>query len=435
MTQAEFERIWKARVEDDAVWAPESVADTQHYSPAGPPPPEEPPTAAMPMFGDAAPSPSRPSRVRRTVAIGLALALLSGVAGAGIAAARRDDTPAQAAVAAQPIPTVTIPAAPSTPAVTPSDGTDSANGSQTAAPEARRGVVEITTTIAFGRGRGAGTGMLITPDGEVLTNNHVIDGATDISVQVNGTGRAYKATVVGTDATHDIALLRLAGASGLATIQSANSSTLGVGDAVTAIGNAQGQPGPPTVATGTVTALNQSITAGERGGDGEDLAGLIQTDVPLQPGDSGGPLLNSKSQVVGINTAASSARASARTGVQEGFAIPIEQALAIAKDIEAGRSSATIQIGPPAFLGIGLATAPTGGAAVLDVQDGTPAANAGLVAGDTITTFDGKPVADATALRALIDAHKPGDKVSMAWLDSSGQRHTATVTLASGPPK
>jgi S1-C subfamily serine protease len=422
----DFEEVWSTHVEEDRVWSPAGARRVQRFTPDGPAVLPPPPPPFVP--DEVVASPRR--QPNRLIATMVALALVAGVAGAGVAAARRT-SPSRPSLAAQPIPTApTVPTPATTPATTPPAS------SATAATEGRRGIVEITTTLAFGSGNGAGSGMLLKSTGDVLTNNHVIDGTSAISVQINGTGRAYKATVVGTDATHDIALLRLESASGLTTIQTEDSSTLKVGDPVTAIGNALGQPGPPTVATGNVTALDQSITAGDlAGGSGEPLDGLIQTDVPLQPGDSGGPLLNSDAKVVGINTAASVSRRARATG-NEGFSIPIERALAIAADIAAGRASSTIQIGPPAFLGVGLLNTPaTAGAGIATVEPGTPAASAGLTAGDTIVSLDGTPVTTAAALRSMLDAHKPGDRVAIAWLDSDGQRHTASVTLAAGPPR
>ena len=348
-------------MEDDAVWRPDAAH--HRFTPEWPAA-ETPPTVLAPPPIEQPDAPRR--RSIPVIAVALALALIAGVGGAGVAALRRPDAP-RPALAAQPA---------LTPNPTPSTTPTLPAPSTTDNPTARRGVVEISTTLAFGSGRGAGTGMLLSPSGEVLTNNHVIEGTSSISVQINGTGRAYDATVIGTDAAHDIALLRLDDASGLTPVQTAKSTTLKLGDPVTAIGNALGQAGPPTVATGSVTALNQSITAGDRGGEGEALSGLIQTDIPLQPGDSGGPLLNSNSQVVGINTAASIGRRALRGG-NEAYAIPIETALAIADDIRAGRGSATIQIGPPAFLGVGLEATPARGAGVGGVEDGYAGEGAG----------------------------------------------------------
>ena len=170
------------------------------------------------------------------------------------------------------------------------------------------GLVDVVSTLGDQNAEAAGTGMVLTSTGEVLTNNHVIDGATSISVTDIGNGKTYTATVVGYDKTKDIAVLQLQNASGLQTVNLGDSSTVTVGQNVVAIGNAEGKGGTPSVVTGSVTALNQSITASDEGSsDSEQLSGLIQTNAPIQPGDSGGPLVNSAGQVVGIDTAASSA--------------------------------------------------------------------------------------------------------------------------------
>ena len=201
-------------------------------------------------------------------------------------------------------------------------------------------VVNITSRLANHQGESMGTGVVLTASGEVLTNHHVIDGATSISVTDLGNGRTYSATVVGSDVAHDIAVLQLKGASGLKTITVGDSSKVAVGDAVIALGNAGGTGGPSNVATGHVTALDQSITASDEGGvNPEQLDGLIQMDAPLQPGDSGGPLADSSGRVIGIDTAASfgrSFRRVRRTG-NEGYAVPINQAIAIARQIESAK--------------------------------------------------------------------------------------------------
>ena len=173
------------------------------------------------------------------------------------------------------------------------------------------GLVDVVSTLGDENGKAAGTGMVLTSNGEVLTNNHVIDGATSISVTDIGNGHTYKATVVGYDKTKDIAVLQLQNASGLRTVTFGDSSTVSVGQQVVAIGNAEGKGGQPSVVTGSVTALNQSITASDEGSasNSEQLTGLIQTNAPIQPGDSGGPLVNSAGQVIGIDTAASSSSA------------------------------------------------------------------------------------------------------------------------------
>jgi S1-C subfamily serine protease len=206
-------------------------------------------------------------------------------------------------------------------------------------------IVDVNTTLGYRGGVGAGTGMILTASGDILTNNHVIDGATRITVTLVGTGRTYPATVVGTDATHDIAVIRISGVSGLKPIPMADSSAVTVGDGVVAIGNALGAGGTPAVVTGAVTALDRTITVtDESGANAQTLDGLIQTNAPLQPGDSGGPLLNRSGQVIGIDTAASASRRF-RTGSSVGLAIPINQARAIAAQIQSGHASATVHIG------------------------------------------------------------------------------------------
>jgi S1-C subfamily serine protease len=257
----------------------------------------------------------------------------------------------------------------------------------------------------------------------------VVDGATKITVTVVGTGRSYAADVVGTDATDDVAVLQLSGASGLSTAK-LSSDAVSVGDPVTAVGNAGGTGGTPTAATGTVTALDRSITASdEAGSDSEQLTGMIQVDADIQAGDSGGPLYDGDGEVVGIDTAASSGQ----TGATVGFAIPIAKAVSIADRIESGADSATIQQGTPAFLGVQLAQDTVGAATISGVVDGSPAAGAGLRAGDTITAVGGTTVDSADALSAALAEQHPGDQVRVSWVDSTGSGHTATVTLVAGP--
>jgi S1-C subfamily serine protease len=312
--------------------------------------------------------------------------------------------------------------------------TVSTSGSATAAM-VDPAVVDVTSTLSYQNATAAGTGIVLTSSGEVLTNNHVVQGATSISVTDIGNGRTYQATVVGYDASDDLAVLQLSGASGLKTAAIGNSSKLSVGDAVTAIGNAGGVGGTPSVSTGTVTALNQSITASDgNGSSSEQLTSLIQTDAQLAAGDSGGPLVNSSGQVVGIDTAGSTSFRM-NSGASAGFAIPINKAVTIASQIEAGQGSATVHIGPTAFLGVEVQSSSVGSASpvVAGVVPGSPAAAAGIGAGDVITAVAGQSVTSNTALTNILAGHHPGDKVSVGWTDQSGQQHTATLQLATGP--
>ncbi len=316
-----------------------------------------------------------------------------------------------------------------------SPATSTANGgAATIAAKVDPGVVDVTSQLGQGGGEAAGTGMVLTSGGEVLTNNHVIDGATSVTVTDVGNGQTYSATVVGTDATDDVAVLQLQGASGLHTISTGDSSTLAVGAELTAIGNAGGVGGTPSVATGTVTALDQSITASdESDGSSEQLSGLIQTDAPLEPGDSGGPLVESDGKVIGMDTAASSGF-TLQSGQSEGFSIPIDKALSIARQIAAGHGSATIHIGPAALIGVDVQPEPgTTGAPVVGVEAGSPADDAGIVAGDVIVAVGGQSVDSTTALRNIMSRHHPGDRVQVEWTDQSGSNHIATVQLVTGP--
>jgi S1-C subfamily serine protease len=313
------------------------------------------------------------------------------------------------------------------------------------------GLVDVKSTLGYQGAYSLGTGIVLTSDGEILTNNHVIAGATSVSVTDIGNGKTYKASVVGYDESHDIAVLQLSGASGLTTATTGDSNTVKVGDSVVGIGNAGGVGGTPSVAPGTVTALNQSITASDSSsGSSERLSGLIQTNANIQSGDSGGPLVNAHAQVIGVDTAAStnyqfggyggysgygSPGSSGDGAGTQGYAIPINTALSIAKQIESGQASSTVHIGATAFLGVEIANQQGNGQGVLiaGAQQGTPAAQAGLSQYDTITSLDGKSVSTGTEIQEILVGHHPGDKVSIAWTDTSGQSHTATLTLGTGP--
>jgi len=227
------------------------------------------------------------------------------------------------------------------------------------------GLVDVVTTLGYQGGKAAGTGMVLTSTGEVLTNNHVIDGATSIKATDIGNGRTYTAKVVGYDKTHDVAVLQLQNASGLQTV-TLSSAGPQTGQKVTALGNALGKGGTPSVVSGRITGLSQSITASDQGaGDAEQLTGMIGHNAPIQPGDSGGPLVNTEGEVIGMNTAASDSSSSgspSQSGqaqaATQAFAIPITRASSIAGQIEAGTPSSTVHIGATAFLGV--ETSPSG---------------------------------------------------------------------------
>jgi S1-C subfamily serine protease len=319
-------------------------------------------------------------------------------------------------------------------------------------------LVDIVATDGDQQATSAGTGIVLTSNGEILTNNHVIRGATAIKVTDVGNGKTYTATVVGYDASDDVAVIQLKNASGLTTASLGDSSSVASGDTVTALGNAGGKGGTPSVAGGSVTALGQSITASDEGsGVSEQLTGLIETNANIQPGDSGGALVNSHGQVIGMNTAAGTdpqfqGQSQSQGSQEQAYAIPIDSALTTARQIEAGTASSTVHIGATAFLGIETSGTDSGsdasgfggfggfggqasgtGVTIAGALSGSPAASAGLTEGDTITAVGGQTVSSASDIQQVLVKYHPGDKISVSWQDASGQSHSTTVTLTSGP--
>jgi S1-C subfamily serine protease len=291
------------------------------------------------------------------------------------------------------------------------------------------GIVTVNSVLKYQNAESAGTGMILTSNGEVLTNNHVVNGATSVVVTVESTGRSYKASVVGTAPTRDVALLKLANASGLQTAHLASSASgLSVGSKVTGVGNAGGT-GRLTQASGAVTGLDKTITASDdTGADSERLHGLIESNAGIISGDSGGPLYNSQGQVVGMDTAASP-----NSAQQDAYAIPIQNAMSVVRQIESGVETSSIHIGLPGFLGINVGKSSGRGVGVAALLRGGPAASAGITAGSVIESVDGTKVHSETALHDLLSAKGPGAQVQIVWLDRHGRSHTATVTLATGP--
>ena len=294
-----------------------------------------------------------------------------------------------------------------------------------------KGVVLVTTNLAYQNGNAAGTGIVLTKTGEVMTNNHVIRGATTITVIVPASGKRYSASVVGYDIADDVALIKMNGATGLAVATRGNSATLKLGAPTTAVGNANGG-GKLVITKGRVTGLNRTITVNDDQGGRSQLAGLIETSARLVPGDSGGPLLDSAGRVIGMNAAGSATFA---FETSDGYAIPINKAVTLVKQMEAGKASSLVHIGKTAFLGMNVADADAGGVAVESVVSGLPAANAGIARGDVITALDSTPVNDTDDLRAALFAHHPGDTVTVYFTDVVGNQTSAQVTLADGPPQ
>ena len=349
--------------------------------------------------------------------------------------------------------------------------------------EVEPGLVDITATLKYDSETAEGTGMIVSASGLVLTNNHVIDGATAVSVALaDDQGQTYQARVVGYDSTGDIALLQLDGASGRATVRFGNSSQVKVGAAVLALGNAEGRGGV-TPAPGYIDALNRSIQASDQGsGNIEDLNHMLQTNAQIEQGDSGGALANNAGQVIGMVTAANTPDQSGPSGGTIGFAIPINSALAVARQIALGQASSSVYIGVPGFLGVQVAQssspdpqqqaadeqqsgnghgapgfgggdglgcvnggqepevpstiAPAStGALIVGILCGTAAEAQGLAAGDVITAVSGQAVTTPGSLTDITARYHPGDVVSVSWEDTSGGRHTRSITLGSGPAR
>jgi S1-C subfamily serine protease len=305
------------------------------------------------------------------------------------------------------------------------------------------GLVDINAVIDYGQAEVAGTGMVLTANGEVLTNNHVVEGASTISVTDVGNGQSYQATVVGYSVNSDVALLQLAGASGLQTVTTTGTAP-SVGDQVAGIGNAGGVGGTPSYAGGTVIATGQTITAtDELTGSQEQLTGMVETDADIQAGDSGGPLVNGSGQVLGMDTAGSQYVQIASESQGMGFAIPIATATAVVSEILRGSSSSSVHVGTTAFLGILVAVSGGGGfspgsgsgVTIAAVISGLPAADAGLVPGDTITSVGGYTVTTQPGLEQLmLTEFWPGEVVAVQYTDGAGQSQSVTLALASGPP-
>ncbi|MDT7728758.1 MAG: hypothetical protein QOI21_5334 [Actinomycetota bacterium] len=417
------------------------------------------------------PQPPRRSRQGRSIGIALGAVGLAAVVGLGVGHYVWTPPSSTGLVAQSENQKFgTVPTRPNTPgAPAPAAPAPSGASIDVAAIETKvdPGLVDINTELGYQNAAAAGTGIVLTSNGEILTNNHVVEGATSISVTDIGNGQTYSATVVGYDRSHDIAVLQLANASGLATETLADSSSVAVGDAVVGIGNAGGAGGTPSAAPGAVTALSQSITASDQSSSSsEQLTGLIQVDANIQSGDSGGALVNSDGQVIGVDTAASTGyqfngggrglggsqsslgRGQSGTAAgNQGYAVPINDAITIAHQIVAKTASATVHIGESAFLGISVAdagqTQGTGiggqsattaaGAQIQDVVSNGPAAAAGLTGGDVITALNGQTVDSATTLTNLMDGQHPGNKVSLTVTTADGQQHTVTVVPTVGP--
>ena len=435
-------------------------------------------TSPLPPQPPVPPVPPRPPRRRAGLLSYVGVALAAGALGAGTVVALYHPAASSAPAAqAQPSSGVFTPAPlPSTAVPTPSLGGAAPSGGLAGV---KQGVVIINTTLQYSSEQAAGTGMVINAaEGLVLTNNHVIEGATKITATVPATGQNFTAKVLGYDLTGDIALIQLQNPSGLHAVSFGNSAKVRIGDNVTALGNAEGRSAI-VAAAGQVTGLNQTITASDQGGTvkQETLHGMIQTNADIVAGDSGGPLVNANGLVIGMDTAGNDVRFPDQQAAA-GFAIPINTALSVARQIAAGRASSTVTIGYPPFIGIYIAQGnsaspqvqaqqeqqqnnnnngfgnggqscytsdanlgvPTSiapvssGTLIVGIICGSPAQGAGMTAGSVITAIDGHPVGAPPTLAAQVAKFHPGETISVTWVSPSGQHQVSNLTLKAGPP-
>jgi putative serine protease PepD len=287
--------------------------------------------------------------------------------------------------------------------------------------------VDIQVTLA--QGTSEGSGIVLTADGDVLTNNHVVDGATGAITVTLSDGSQHAATVVGTSPSYDLAVVKVQGVSGLTPATLGASADLQVGQEVVAIGSPQGLEG--TVTSGIISALDRTVAVQTEDGSAVVYNGL-QTDASINPGNSGGPLVDLQGHVVGIDSAEATTGSSNGTtqsgSIGLGFAIPIDQAKRVAQELMNGGTATKPTLGVTG----NAATSSGDGAQLATVVAGSPAAQAGLAAGDIVTAVDGAKVEDFADLIARIGAHAPGDKVTLT-VGAAGSSRTVAVTLGSTP--
>ncbi|WP_211239629.1 S1C family serine protease [Jiangella gansuensis] len=376
------------------------------------PPPHDPYTGQPP----AEPKRRRAPMLLAGVALG---AVLGGAAGAGVATYLNDDDETAAPVTRSDLGSGNTGGEGS--ASQTSDGT----GVQAVADQVLPSVVSIAVQSQFGQS--GGTGIVISSDGEILTNNHVVEGAgQNGTVQVTfADGTTADAEVVGTDPLTDLAVIRAQDVSDLTPATLGSSGELAVGEQVVAIGSPLGLDG--TVTSGIVSALQRPVAAGgeQQGGGVNSVFDAVQTDAPINPGNSGGPLVNMDGEVVGINSAIIAGNGGSGS-IGLGFAIPIDQAKPIIEELRSGQEATHAQIG----VGVGTPQDGTRGALIASVNSGSAGAEAGLQEGDIVTRVNDRIVTDATSLIAAVRSYRPGDEITLTYL-RDGQEQTAQVTLGS----
>ena len=299
-----------------------------------------------------------------------------------------------------------------------------------------KGIVDITATSGITNDAELATGMVITHAGLVLTNNHAIAGSTSISVREVDSGTTFQATVVGYDTNLDVAVLQLSDVHNLATVTLSPKAKIAVGEAVVAIGNADGANATPIVVTGKVLGKDKSIVA-EGGPTGsEDLSGLVSDNADIVPGDSGGPLISPKGKIIAMDTAASTSLVSTSANTKaspRSFAVPIATVEKVVKALKDHHTMPGLHAGPSAFLGVEIGTTSASpGAVVEGVLPGDAAASV-LTPGDVITKIDSAAVTSPNSLLTDLEAYSPGDSVLITYEDSSGSSATASLTLGTGP--
>ncbi len=394
---------------------------------------EEPVRPATPPWWADAPAPVAPASHRRRGVVRV------GAAGAAVIVA--------AATSGVVVHSLDGHATASTTTLVRASGATAAASVTTALQKAEKSVVIINDTITstssqsggFGGGFGggtstssaAGTGIIISSTGEVVTNAHVVNGATNIKVTLPG-GSVHSASIVGLDATKDLAVIKISGVSGLTPATFADSDTASVGDSVIAIGNAEGYGGSPTVTEGILSAKDRSLTSSTETSSEESLSGLLQTDAAINPGNSGGPLVDSAGDVIGIDTAVAEGTTD-EPAQNIGFAIPSDEVVSQLASLEKGTmTGATGSSGSTsgAVLGVVVSDGSGGGATVEQVESGSGAAAAGLEAGDVITRFGSTQITDASDLGTAVQADQPGQKVKITFT-RNGESETTTATLGS----